>query len=386
MNDVSIVVLTALDLEYEAVRAHLTDVRTHTHPAGTRYETGCLKGGRRRVALGLVGAGNQPAAVLAERAITRFAPRALIFVGVAGGLREHVRLGDVVVASRVYAYHGATSQDDGLMARPRAWDISHEPDQIAHGIARSKTWLGSLPADAAEPMVHFGPIAAGEVVQDSAVSAQARWIKTIYNDAVAIEMEGAGVAQAGHFNRSLPVVVVRGISDRADGTKATTDGANWQPRAATNAAAFAAVLAEALACELDDRRTSGPALEQRGSDMGDTTTNTAMGNARVGVQAGRILGPVTVYDGATGASAVTDDFVELRTLLQQARARGDLDDLTFRAAEREIETVEAALPPVTTQGRETALLSLKRLRGLLLDVTDLATKVAVIIAAVQSTS
>ncbi|WP_431919535.1 hypothetical protein [Nonomuraea jabiensis] len=33
-----IVILTALDLEYQAVRGHLTDPRVHRHTAGTRFE------------------------------------------------------------------------------------------------------------------------------------------------------------------------------------------------------------------------------------------------------------------------------------------------------------------------------------------------------------
>lgn len=37
-----IVILTALDLEYQAVRRHLTDLDVRRHPAGTRFEVGRL--------------------------------------------------------------------------------------------------------------------------------------------------------------------------------------------------------------------------------------------------------------------------------------------------------------------------------------------------------
>lgn len=249
MNSNLVVILTALDLEYGAVRERLTNPRLHRHPAGTRFEVGSLGGTGCRVALALVGKGNHPAAVLAERAMAEFSPAAVLFVGVAGGLWPNVRLGDVVVATKIYAYHGGTSEDDGMKARPKAWEIPHEADQIARHVARQSEWTRGLPADRA-PVVHFGPIAAGEVVQDSAVSGQAQWIRRHYNDAVAIEMEAAGVAQAGHLNHALPVVVVRGISDRADGSKTTTDGENWQPRAARHAAAFATALARELITEM----------------------------------------------------------------------------------------------------------------------------------------
>jgi 8-oxo-dGTP diphosphatase len=139
--------------------------------------------------------------------------------------------------------------------------------------------------------VVFGPIAAGEVVQDSGISAEAQWIREHYNDACAIEMEAAGVAQAAHLNDSLPVVVIRGISDRADGGKATADDAGWQPRAAANAAAFAVALVAALAEELgDDNRGAWPSGDT--SHGGNTNTNSAKGNARVGVQAQNIYGGV----------------------------------------------------------------------------------------------
>ena len=52
--------------------------------------------------------------------------------------------------------------------------------------------------------------------------------RTTRRDALAIEMEAAGVAQAGHLNGAA-VGIVRGISDRADGTKAsdTYHDAEW---------------------------------------------------------------------------------------------------------------------------------------------------------------
>lgn len=289
-----ITILTALDLEYQAVRKHLADVRTHRHPAGTRFEVGLLAGGDCRVALGLVGKGNQSAAVLAERAITEFSPFSLLFVGVAGALWPGIGLGDVVVATHVYAYHGGTSEDDGFKARPRVWETSHELDQIARYLYRSEIWARRLPEGPAVPKVHFGPIAAGEVVQDSAISAHARWVRQTYNDALAIEMEAAGVAQAAHLNKSLPMVVVRGISDRADGTKVTSDDASWQTKAAAHAAAFATALAQELAQEARHGQPTRASERKKGVPTTNGVRNLARGHARVGAQIGHIHGNVTI--------------------------------------------------------------------------------------------
>lgn len=74
MNSGPVVILTALNLEYEAVRNRLTDLLVHRHPAGTRFEVGRLGRNGCRVALGLVGKGNHSAAVLAEGAMVESPP------------------------------------------------------------------------------------------------------------------------------------------------------------------------------------------------------------------------------------------------------------------------------------------------------------------------
>ncbi|NEE11873.1 5'-methylthioadenosine/S-adenosylhomocysteine nucleosidase, partial [Streptomyces sp. SID7499] len=94
-------------------------------------------------------------------------------------------------------YHGGTSEDDGLKARPRVWEAPHGISQLAAHVARLNDWADSASHPEDAPQVRFGAIAAGEVVQNSRISAEAKWIRQHYNDALAIEMEAAGVAQAG---------------------------------------------------------------------------------------------------------------------------------------------------------------------------------------------
>jgi adenosylhomocysteine nucleosidase len=311
MNETTIVILTAMNLEYRAVRAQLSGITAHTHPMGTRFEIGHLNGCR--VALALTGKGNQSAAVLTERAAAEFAPAAVIFVGVAGALQPHLALGDVVVATHVYAYHGATSQDDGITARPRTWELSHRVQQIAAHLERTGDWASQLPGGPPPPRVHFGPVAAGEIAHYSAMSDARQWLREHYSDAVAVEMEAAGVAQAGHLNDALPTIMVRGISDPADESKSAADEAGWQPRAADNAAAFATDLAALLAAELDKGR--GPSSRSRAGGTGHGgPTNIAIGNARVGVQGENVtihggiqLGGSHSGSATTGLAAGTDN-------------------------------------------------------------------------------
>jgi adenosylhomocysteine nucleosidase len=301
MSETTIVILTAMPHEYEAVRKRLSGLASSTHDRGTIFETGYLSGGC-RIALTRTGVGNHPAAVTAERAAAAFAPAAIIFAGVAYALQRRLRLGDVVVATYVYAYHGATSEESGLKARPRTWELSYRARQIAEQLQLSGTWRRRLPAgpwpgpDA--PRVVFGPVAAGEIAEYSAASAVRDWLHEHYNDAVAAEMEAAGVAEAGHMNDDVPTIMVRGICDYGDAGKPAADSAGWQQRAAASAAAFATALAVALAEDPGISRRSGgagpgpegPGPEGPGPEgpgpggPGACYHNTTGDNSRIGVQ------------------------------------------------------------------------------------------------------
>ncbi|MDQ7802356.1 5'-methylthioadenosine/S-adenosylhomocysteine nucleosidase [Amycolatopsis sp. A133] len=377
MTDDLVVMLTAFNEEYKAVHQRLTGITTHRHDRGTRFEIGTIPGSSCRVALALAGKGSQSAAVLSERAVQEFSPAAIMFVGVAGALWD-TPLGDVVVATHVYAYHGGTSEDDGLKARPRVWETDHEVSQIAQHVARAGSWAHGLPPETA---VHFGVIAAGEVVQNSRISAEARWIRQHYNDALAIEMEAAGVAQAGHLSGS-PVAVVRGISDKADGSKTTAADRSWQPKAAANAAAFAVHLATELVRERKQAAMNDDTTPGHG-----TVYSTSHG--QVGIQAVNVTGS-TVWQN-TGPSAMsTPDFAaelaSLRNDLARERHRGRLDNDTYDAARTELDIADGALESATPESRKTFVLALKRLGGLIADLTGLAAKITALITAAKGIS
>ncbi|MFB9689387.1 purine phosphorylase [Amycolatopsis plumensis] len=270
-----LVILTALEVERAAVRARMTGVRQHVHHAGTVFDVGELAG--RPAALGMVGMGNARAAAIAERAVAEFSPSAVVFTGVAGGLRDWLRLGDVVVARKVYAYHGGYSDGEGFRNRPEAWEPSYRLLELARALAREGGWGGS--GD-----VHFEPVAAGEVVVDGRTSAVARYLWDNYQDAVAVEMESAGFALAGRLNDDVPALTVRGISDRADGAKDVADEADWQAVAAGNAADFV----RALAAGIGGADGSGP--DERTEVPSASYTNVAKDNAHVGQQVGAVYG------------------------------------------------------------------------------------------------
>jgi nucleoside phosphorylase len=224
-----VVVLTALPVEYRAVRAHLRDRVRRSHPTGTEFEVGVLPGAGGRVAIAELGQGTIDAALAVSHAVELFRPGAILFVGIAGALHDDLRIGDVVVAVRVYAYQSGTVSDAGFLARPRSHDADRELEQRARVVARDRP---------DSPPVYFRPVAAGDVVLNSRTQPLSEQLERHYNDAGAIEMESAGMVRACHVCR-VPALVVRGISDRADGAKEIVDAGGSQPLAARNAADFA---------------------------------------------------------------------------------------------------------------------------------------------------
>jgi 8-oxo-dGTP diphosphatase len=179
-----------------------------------------------------------------------------------------------------------------------------------------------------------------------------------------------------------------------------------------NAAAFAVALAAELSANPDtgspdtDRyaptrpaaRSAGPRTGSQRVEPGSAVTNIASTGSRVGVQVGQVYGDVRV-----GTEAGTDpdptwpaQLAALRRRLRQAHRAGELDDATYRAAAVELDVITSFLNGDNTRdggleedrdkGDGTVMVALKRLRGLVADVADLAAKVAAIVTAVRAVS
>jgi len=246
MGSNRIVVLTALPLEAAAVRAHLPSLTRHDLPQGTIVEEGPLPGTQYNVCLAWAGSGNGHAAVVAERVISWANPAAVLFVGIAGALKKDIALGDVVVATRVMGYQRGKVTETGFRPDTEAWEGAHRLLQAAHYAEANGLWRKFLssPDGQSVPVVHFKPIVSGDIVKDSNSSPLSDLLDITYYGAAAIEMEAAGVSRAAHGRVDL--LVIRGVSDSSDGSKASSDARGWQLRAAGHAAAFALGLITAL--------------------------------------------------------------------------------------------------------------------------------------------
>jgi len=237
------VVLTALPVEYLAVRTHLTNPQQEMHPQGTIYERGTFIANGHEWDVGIVevGAGNAGAAVEAERAIAYFQPNILFFVGIAGGIKDDVEIGDVVVATDVYGYESGKVGEQ-FFTRPKAGKSAYALVQRARAEARKGEWLHRLTnSPVSQPRVRVAPIAAGEKVIASRQSKVFRLLRDSYNDAIAVEMEGFGFLSAAFAYPDIKAIVIRGISDLIEGKNddAIEPEQVRQEKASHHASAFA---------------------------------------------------------------------------------------------------------------------------------------------------
>ena len=198
-----IAVVSAMHEELHALHADLNQPRIE-RAAGREFHLGTLRD--QPVLLVLSGIGKVAAATTTALLLDRFAVDAILFTGVAGGLGADVRVGDVVIGDLLLQH-----DLDASPIFPR-WEV---PLTGKSRFAADSAWSDTLAAAARASghAVHRGLIVSGD--RFVSTSAESTALRSELPDALAVEMEGAAVAQVCHdFGR--PFAVMRTVSDRAD--------------------------------------------------------------------------------------------------------------------------------------------------------------------------
>jgi len=294
-------IITALPKEYAAVKALLDEPKEKWFPgrgAGRQYVIGkvpgCI-GGKHTVILCLAAMGTNIAAVRANLLLQHFPSiESVIMVGIAGGVPnpnkpdEHVRLGDIVVSNRngvvQYDFGTETIQElkDKHPPRPPSSELLEAVSLLnVKEIEGERPWLkfierALLPKGTRRPSGKKDRLIGTEEpkkairhphdpkrlkdqprVFTGAIASANRVLKNpIKRDRLrdkfrvkAVEMEGAGIADAAWFSDKAGYLVVRGICDYCDSSK----GDQWQAYAAAVAAAYTRALLEVIPCFEKDR-------------------------------------------------------------------------------------------------------------------------------------
>lgn len=240
----SIIILTALSIERDAVIEHLTGVKLEMHPeVGADYHRGIFKrpSGNIDVVVGRTGQTNINAALETERALQYYMPSHAFFVGVAGGLKD-VKVGDIVIGYDVIGYERGKAEEGVFKPRPQFGASSYDLERAASSFAISSSWkvIATSLLDARfapEISIFSGTIASGEKVDASYKSVLHKHIKVNASHALAIEMEGLGFLRVCMTRPAIKSLLLRGISDLVN-DKGEMDGKGSQTYASINVATF----------------------------------------------------------------------------------------------------------------------------------------------------
>ncbi len=248
-----ILIVTALAVERESVRRHLSDVRV-VRSGTTIADLGVFESDGTTVSVAIIetGPGNVHASTATSAALRDMCPETVVMIGIAGGVKD-VDIGDVVASRKVYWVESgkvAAEKNEGAAGqvfdrtRPDFGPVSNKLVQTARGVVANGTWRRRGPSGDAKRLsgeqarALVSPLAIVEKVVADGQSTLAITIRHSFSDAVALAMEDFGVLQSVAQLESASSISIRGISDMLN-DKSSTEEQGGQNLAAANAAAFA---------------------------------------------------------------------------------------------------------------------------------------------------
>jgi adenosylhomocysteine nucleosidase len=246
-------ILGAFNKEIMMLEEQLTD-KHQQQIEGMKFVTGRLHG--KSVVAAWTGIGKVNAAMTTTLLIEHFNPAQVIFSGIAGGVNPKLEPGDIVIAAETAHHDMGILGEDGFYNR----GVINPLDGIRNPVylladehllklaeeAAEKVELEKIKTSVGEraPRIIKGVVVTGDVFVAS--SEKAAELREKLN-ADAVEMEGAAVAQIC-YQRQIPHLVVRSISDKAD-TTARVDSMLFQEMAAKNSSTLIVKITELLSSQ-----------------------------------------------------------------------------------------------------------------------------------------
>lgn len=232
MNKIGII--GAMELEVDALKARLVDC-TVTLRAGMEFYEGTLNG--TDVVVVRCGVGKVNAALCVQAMADLYSVTHVINTGIAGSLNAELDIGDILISV------------DAIEHDMDATGFGYAPGEIPQlGVRefvadRQMAELALELCAEVNPDIHarLGRVVSGDqFICDAGV--KARLIAKFQADCA--EMEGAAIAHGAYLN-GLPFLIVRAISDKADGS-AELDYPTFEHRAAQHSARLVEALVQRL--------------------------------------------------------------------------------------------------------------------------------------------
>ncbi|GIU15244.1 MULTISPECIES: 5'-methylthioadenosine/adenosylhomocysteine nucleosidase [unclassified Shewanella] len=202
-----IAILGAMDAEIEKLLPEISHRQTYNVAKNTYY-TGFIEG--KPVVVARSGVGKVNAAITTYVLINQFDVNSIIFTGIAGAASPELNVADVVISTALVQH----DVDLTAFGAPKG-QLDGYDDRLFYADKKLQALaLNAAKESIGKARVHSGIIATGDqFIADKAVVSM---LRQEFN-AIAVEMEGAAVAQVTDMF-DIPLVVIRTISDKADGS------------------------------------------------------------------------------------------------------------------------------------------------------------------------
>jgi adenosylhomocysteine nucleosidase len=222
MNKIGII--GAMELEVSELKSKM-ELKNVVEKAGMKFHEGALNG--KDVVIVQCGIGKVNAGICVQLLADIFGVDAVINTGVAGSLRAEINIGDIVVSTDACEHDmdvRALGYEPGIIPQMETSFFKADRKLVETSIAVCKEVNPDI-------SVYEGRVVSGDqFISDGDV--KDRLISTFGGSCA--EMEGAAIAHAAYLN-NIPYVVIRAISDKADGS-AHMDYPEFEKAAAAHSA------------------------------------------------------------------------------------------------------------------------------------------------------
>ena len=237
--NIDIAIVTILPEEYDAVLKLLKKTNIHNPTNGRANLHSWVKGElynknfKKKFHIVLAKAGKPglvSASLATSNTIAEFNPRYILVIGIAGGFpKEKLKKGDVVIATHIWNYEYGKIEHG---FKPRI-HFTHQTDQAllnsATTIIKDKNWTNNCESSPPNrnhmPKAITGIIGSGNKIIDDIDDPFVQQLILKVPELQAVEMEGAGVAEAIENHRTMGhqigYIMIRGISDMTSDARDT---------------------------------------------------------------------------------------------------------------------------------------------------------------------
>lgn len=222
MNKIGII--GAMELEVEALKSHMT-VENIISKASMEFYEGTLNGAN--VVVVKSGIGKVNAGLCVQILVDIFSVTNIINTGIAGSLNSKIDIGDIVVSKDVIQHDmDVTIFGYSLGEIPQIGTREFAADTRMQELAKASCQVVNPEIEA-----YTGRVLTGDQFISSG-AIKDKLITEFQGDCA--EMEGGAIAQAAFLNK-VPFVIIRAISDKADGS-AEMDYPQFEKQAAEHSA------------------------------------------------------------------------------------------------------------------------------------------------------